>query len=885
MQNFAKRSLITLALLSLIAKGDPASALCDHKNAEIHKFSEFYLPNDAPAGCTFLYRKPIDANISEKHYQYSHIRKRDFVCFGHEIIIDKPIYSNGGNVLIFARDLNLSAPIDTRIYTNLAQFDALEDGGGHVQGPRDKHFLSKDWVMCDGPSEGQEALSSSFQRYYQEGPDNTILSNDKLNLLVPRMPDGLLPSNVSFSTSGEYIESRDGKDAPVVNQDGKQISQVLKSGNITVYAANLSKDLHPGLEYDSSVSCRAHLAEPQYPFLMNANGLTGGRGGPGATARCIHGHPTGSKFSVNCYLHKRHWESTGFRGTDSLGGAPGEISIFEGAAFRSTLNFTPNQTYYSAVEGGTAFRTDGGKALAFNTPRPAGYAPENIPHKATGSICDFFPPAADESKAKLRTILGQSIADTSLFEGPTQIQSFGHEEFAEFLLKVINLDNQRLSDYDFYLRYPELRSEPGYLLFQDAVSSKLLEIVRVSELGILDAMEGFFLSGDSVKSGDVLPFYLNDLDIRSISESVTSERLKRSLRLMRPHQLPPGTSIVDGVGRPGGMNALVLRNYFYNVRGALFDMKSDWEIIERLKRIQEIGVGNSVDLRDIKQTVQSIQQQMDDEEFESIKLDILSDVSSMEMAISEIRAEIEANNELSSTENWMKNAAKVVESAAKFVGSVSSAYATGVNPATAGAIGKSAIDLDDSFKKLENDAGAFLENFNLVDKIRVLRREISSLNRRLHVLTTDYETRLNRIANARISEVDDNLRLELALDARVKEMTAAVVGANRAVLLDYLMPATRDDERLRQNLQSIRDLLNSDPAMVNPTFNLGSLPDAVCVAADVPGCISVPGDDNETRLFLSVKTLDGASDVNLPMYIFPSLEQEIYIQSYGLAVE
>ncbi|WP_299969238.1 hypothetical protein [uncultured Roseobacter sp.] len=887
-----RRALPILISLGIIGYNSSANALCDYKNSEIHKFSEFYLPSDAPRGCTFLYRKPTDARISSKHYQYSHIRKRDFVCFGDTIKVDKPIYTNGGDVLIFAGELHLESPIDTRIYTNIAQFDALQAGGGHIQGARDQHGLSKHSVMCDGGTYGQEMLAQSFHQYYAHGPDNTILSSDNLNLLVPRMPDGQVPSNVTFSLSKEYIPSTNGKDAPILNQDNLPISQVLSSGNITVYAAGIRETLPLGFEYDENTSCRTHLAEPQYPYLLNANGLTGGRGGPGASARCMPGPPTGAKFSASCYLHKRHWESTGFPGSGSLGGSPGEIRVFTKAdGFAPANKFVPDQLYYSAQQGLPAFKTIWtGTAFShqvFRTPRPAGYAPNNIPNKATGSICDFFPPLADKSLKEVRTLLGNKTETATMFEHPVELKSFGTSEFFDFLLKVINLDNKRLLDYDFFLRHPELRSDPGYLLFQDAVASTLLDFVRQAELGILDAIEGALVSGEPVGGEVALPYYLDDLDIQSAHDRASSPNLQASLKMLEPHQLPPGTSLTDGLGRPGGINALLLRNYFYNVGGALRDMRSDWDIINRLDRIQELSIGNLVELKNIKDVATGIQQEIERENFDISEAKILLDTKKLEDLIAEIYSQIEQNNELASTENWIKNAGKVIENAASLIGSITSLYGSGgLNLASAGALGQSTLNLQDSFNTLEADSAANLQNPNLIEKIRMLRSEIANFQLRLHYLTAQYEIKKNRVAVSRITEVDRALNLKMALDARTSAMTAASAVAVRAVLLDFLMPVTRNKDRLKGNLASARKLLDNDLASVNPSFNLGKLPSSVCVSDQEPGCIVLEPNESETRIFHLIEFVgSNGQKIRLPMYIFDPMNKSVSVQGYGLKLE
>lgn len=61
----------------------------------------------AQASCVQLPFSPISPD---------HRPKRHLLCLGEKLTIDRPIYSNGGDVIVLVDTLEISAPIDTRVY-------------------------------------------------------------------------------------------------------------------------------------------------------------------------------------------------------------------------------------------------------------------------------------------------------------------------------------------------------------------------------------------------------------------------------------------------------------------------------------------------------------------------------------------------------------------------------------------------------------------------------------------------------------------------------------------------------------------------------------------------------------------------------------------------
>ena len=109
--------LATIFLLVLCYQG---AAQADTDGGEDSPFDV----TQFPAACHGLSRdnKLLDIMKLPKNYMKNNyaaiqnVRNRDIVCMGDELEINTPIYSNGGDVFIYAKTLTLKSNIDTRTY-------------------------------------------------------------------------------------------------------------------------------------------------------------------------------------------------------------------------------------------------------------------------------------------------------------------------------------------------------------------------------------------------------------------------------------------------------------------------------------------------------------------------------------------------------------------------------------------------------------------------------------------------------------------------------------------------------------------------------------------------------------------------------------------------
>ncbi len=886
-----------LALFSMIALlPSMAFAFCGNRIGESYGPTERYLPAEVPDGCTFLYRRAFDANVSQNHVQYSAIRPRDFVCFGDRVHIDKPILTNGGDVLIFARELNITAQIDTRIYSNLLLFNAMQAGGGSIRGPKDIHPLVKHKGFCDLAVE-QIKLNQSYRSYYITSPVSGLPFG--ANYLTPRMPDGLVPASPTSSISLDALLPNDGTDAPTASSDGQVLSEILKSGDIKIYAGmifggqTLPEERSHVDEFMSV--CGDALPGIQAPALLHTQGLMGGRGGPGASSICIPGPPIGGKFSVNCFSQERYWFHTGVRGADSNGGMAGSIQVYSpSVGSEGQLLPTTGTISFNSSPGPRVFNplTDGpGDHLAFRTPRPGDFIPPNLEHAATGSVCDFFPPRSDSTRAKSRTYLGPDLYQSADAQNPGYLRNFDSALLMSFFEDVVQLDETIDIDLEFFhdgqaFDGSASRASPAYLLFQDKIAAKIFEIVRWHEKSIIRMTDSVLSSEDNAPFNCILPDYLNDLDLDNARRFATSEYLIEALSALEIFQVDHGASWRSMYEDENGsvrIDVLCLANYLYKSGGVGRDLREEWELVERLTRIQSNQLAQESTIEDMRAFLSEIENEIDRRSF-SVKTDSLAEqIRTTEAEITEILATITENSKASSNERYLSNLVTVATSARQFAQTLYSVYATGgVAFPTLSKLGSQAQDLDRSLDQIRIDSNASIENPSLYSEVFRLRRLVSSINRDILYLKSQRGLHRNRILAEKMHRANRALALRMHSDARLSAIGATAKPAVKAVILDFLLPITKSESRLRHNLKEIEKILGPEPTLTPPNFRLGGFQDLQCVSEQTPGCVSVAPSAN--RRFVYHEIVDGKSKFKVPMYIIPASGKTLFVQSFGLGL-
>ncbi len=110
--------LVFAVLLSLVPSLSSAQSLPDSP-AYLNKLpSECFALNFRAAG--ILDKSRIDGFLENNTSSYSTLQKFDVVCMGEHIVIDSPIFTNGGNAYFFADSIEFKEKLDTRVYRPLS---------------------------------------------------------------------------------------------------------------------------------------------------------------------------------------------------------------------------------------------------------------------------------------------------------------------------------------------------------------------------------------------------------------------------------------------------------------------------------------------------------------------------------------------------------------------------------------------------------------------------------------------------------------------------------------------------------------------------------------------------------------------------------------------
>ena len=217
--------------------------------------------------------------LSSNYSRHKYVLKSDIVCVGDEIVVDEPIFTNGGDVFIHATKLVVSAPIDTRIY--LEQFPNV-----------DPFIPDQDPRKLPVPEQVRNVMRL-YEAYYR-GCQTCDLSLKDTKL--PRLPSGLVGSVANNAKSPGYpgFSAPD----PLLDISGAQ------SGSIIIAASNVT-------------ATSAGVGDQASP-LLQVSGMDGGLGGPGSVATC------GGRVAIRwACTPDNAYKNSGYSSTGGKGGNAG----------------------------------------------------------------------------------------------------------------------------------------------------------------------------------------------------------------------------------------------------------------------------------------------------------------------------------------------------------------------------------------------------------------------------------------------------------------------------------------------------------------------------------------------------------------------------------
>jgi hypothetical protein len=394
----------------------------------------------------FPYIRPL---LTQRYGGYSTTAKKmDIVWIANTIDINEPLRSFGGDIILFADTLNIKAPIDSRVYVE-HDVDYFESGAPDYidEGRRRRRERTDNAHRENGEVYGIDAnlrYAAAYRDYYLHSFER--VDNETR---LPELPSGLAAAT-SFGAGSPNLLRFDGEPAP----DNIIVFPEARSGSIYIFAntihvdgfaasfegavprvrptieefpyidlgrrARMRVDPRPGLP-DYRNECSENQTKV-VPFLINAGGLNGGRGGAGSSAMCT---------STGFVCHPDYLAMTGgFSGPGGKGGDAGNVYINLIGATHSEelakLKFL--LASISNVKGGAP-----GSNLKYQTPSATGA------FATTDSRCSFR--ALGDDNAYEEAPRGQ--------DGKVEISEVNSTESIQLLSRYLIGKDLRF-DYDAY---------------------------------------------------------------------------------------------------------------------------------------------------------------------------------------------------------------------------------------------------------------------------------------------------------------------------------------------------------------------------------------------------------------------------------------------------
>jgi hypothetical protein len=249
------------------------------------------------------------------------IVKKDVVWLSPRIVVNQPVQSFGGDIIFYADEIVLNAPIDSRVY-----FDHSVD-----------RFQEKAYFSAElrRPS----TFNKMYADYYQTGSE--LSGNTRVSRMLPQLPDGYtnLPSFTGFEQAQD-ISPVDGAPPDDAAVDRTQ----TRSGTIYMFARKITVGVNA--QYLRTIAdegdCTGTFQHLGKLILVTAAGARGGKGGAGSPAACfnpvgnIDGNGYGAIMARNMYpincnqdRNKGVWlRNGGISGPGGDGGDAGSVYIY-----------------------------------------------------------------------------------------------------------------------------------------------------------------------------------------------------------------------------------------------------------------------------------------------------------------------------------------------------------------------------------------------------------------------------------------------------------------------------------------------------------------------------------------------------------------------------
>ncbi|TDV08899.1 hypothetical protein DET60_102201 [Raoultella planticola] len=455
---------------------------------------------------------------------YAGIQKQvrwDIVCIGDVVRVTTPIRSNGGDIIIFANRLELSAPIDSRVYISPDDYSPYLEKSDTYSGASELTIAKQ----------GSD-LRKIYDDYYRRSPDKVVSSEGKI----------FLPENPAGLTGQEYwsCESPDSSSlkamVPATSPPLLTEKSNINPGIIKVFANTFTFDdaalaAYPLFDGDP-LSCNTSPLFTKGKVFI-ARGMRGGRGGAGATTAAFY-----PKFPCVDSAYRR----SGFlNAAGGSGGSGGHVRL---VIVGSTVNNIDAELESRiAIDGGPP-----GSAQRIRAPAWIG------PDAASSSdVCGLKSegkwPIASVGASGIREVIRQTPTDALL----------------EFFGDIASRDARPDYNFDELIGRSKVPSEgiKGFT-YASFAERKFYEILISTEITWVDKLNGLINTSVEAQS-PVLGGVWAPIDLTRLNESVMTNEAVQPLRYLSSF------SPILGVGP--------IKGYFLNT-GGMFNLRSTSAVVQ-----------------------------------------------------------------------------------------------------------------------------------------------------------------------------------------------------------------------------------------------------------------------------------------------------------------
>lgn len=768
-----------------------------------------------------------DTKLPPNYNAFADIQKSDIFCVGDFLDINKPIYSNGGDVVIFTNHLRLSAPIDTRLYLDFS-FDRFNP---FQSVPNFTNVL--DLVR----RQNHQAYEDAYRAYYSECID--CRNDGQGHPLIPQLPSGLTPAYASGIGVPEEMllaNIKPGIAAPSKESFDKRFS---RSGNLYIYAHELEiadNVLPPNLPVLDPPSCSS--SHSFVPFILNTSGLRGGRGGAGTPSNCIGINiqvaddgwsiPTGFDCGELAYEN-----SGGLNASGSGGGDAGSIFI---QLVGSTLTAEEKKRLesISSADGGSP-----GPSRKLYTPADRG------PHRGSGNgICSFVPDPGSWPIEKKGDSGGFIVVDNvKSTDALASLASLLHEKDAR-------------SDYDISELAARAANDDSLtaISFNDRLKRFLSETLLDSQHGAITALVALMLYGKNLQDPLVTPLF-KDMDLAVADQLPLDDSNVLLLREIASFDTISGQT--------------PLYSYLLS-SGGLLAIRSAHPYETFLSNASRVTLGSlpkvltdiRVDLTHITLSVAAIQTSIQSQEYRQ-RLKALNDA----LRDAEAKAQSKAPSFLADIQNFAKAAGDLFKA---FSASDPSAI---LEPARA------FIDAGDKLRQHIETASA-----TSPATIAGIKTEIQEVQTEFSLYLEEARRTKEQLLNQQAMLFVEALRQRYSHADQLQARAAQFHDLLRLAVISHLLDPAQRRETLYNNLSAVDDFLRYFPSR-EPYFSFRDVTLSCSQGAlsytSVP-CIPVPHTSSGQSIVIADDTLHLKG---LPAYTVASSTVDWILPCYGLRCE